>query len=348
MTSSASPSIPTPPPEDPPPSSFDIVSHYHHLLATDPLLTQSIAAIESLISLLSASPPSTISETLSLLASSTATLKASTSNPIPLSAGTDLFQRYIISTLQPGGSTSSTGGGAEDFQAVREHLLANSRLFVQRAREARGRIAAVARNFIRDGSTVLTCGSLRVVATVLNAAADRGTTFRVIYIEDSQRFKDSRSRATDVIRDLRQRGVPVATIPFAALATALSSATFAMVGAESVVANGGVISSTGTYQIGLLMQSVGKPFYVVAESHTFVRMYPLTYKDLPNGQGGLDFRTDDVTEDGEGKAEHEEGRRKADDDGVDLTPPELITAFVTEAGVQSPSAISEELIKIWY
>jgi len=41
-----------------------------------------------------------------------------------------------------------------------------------------------------------------------------------------------------------------------------------------------------------------------------------------------------------------EGRKAAG--GVDYTPPELITALVTETGVHTPSAVSEELIKICY
>ena len=36
------------------------------------------------------------------------------------------------------------------------------------------------------------------------------------------------------------------------------------------------------------------------------------------------------------------------DEAVDYTPPNLITALITESGVHTPSAVSEELIKIWY
>lgn len=291
---------------------------------------------------------------MSLIESATATLKASVVNPIPLSAGTDLLQRYITSTLQSqatldakGQGRSSSSGGAEDFEAIRAHLLANSRLFVQRAKDCRGRIAAIARKFVRDGSTVLTCGKSRVVAAVLDAAADTGTQFRVIYAADSHVPKHP-STATDWVRDLRKREIPVATIPFAALATALRSTSFALVGAESIVENGGAISNLGTYQMGLLMRSAGKPFYVVAESHKFVRVYPLNGEDLPIGQCKLDFRTDEAGDGREEKAEHDEWKRKGEGEGVDFTPPELVTAIVTEAGVQTPSAVSEELIKIWW
>ena len=212
-----------------------------------------VAAIESLIALLSESPPSTISETLDLLASSTATLKASASNPIAISAGTDLFQRYIISTLQQRSSIDSKGKGkrgastgVDDFQAIRAHLLANSRLFVQRAKEARGTIAGAAKKFVRDGCTVLTRGESRVVAAVLSAAAEEGVRFRVVYANDGH---TSSACPTAFVQDLRRSNIPVASIPFAALASAISHTTFALVGAESVVESGGILSGMGTYQV---------------------------------------------------------------------------------------------------
>ncbi|CAF9942136.1 MAG: translation initiation factor eIF-2B subunit alpha [Alectoria fallacina] len=328
-------------------SSFDVVSTYNNTLSTDPLITKPVAAIESLISLLSASPPSTISETLSLLESATSELKESVPNSIAISAGTDLFQRYLISTLQQGsaqytkskGKRSSSSGDGE-FRSIRAHLLANSRLFVQRAKESRGQIATVARRFVRDGCTVLTCGRSRVVAAVLSAAAEDGAKFRVVNAQDSHDALSNSS--TDIVTELRRKDVPVATIAFAALATSLPHITFALAGAESVVENGGIISGMGTNQMGLLAKSAGKPFYVVAESHKFVRIYPLSGDDLPLGQKVLDFRT----EGGEERNEHE-GKRKAEGEVVDFTPPDLITALVTESGVQTPSAVSEELIKIW-
>jgi translation initiation factor eIF-2B subunit alpha len=73
----------------------------------------------------------------------------------------------------------------------------------------------------------------------------------------------------------------------------LGKADMIIVGAEGVVENGGIISRMGTYQMGLLAKSKGKPFYVVAESHKFVRLYPLSQFDLPIEQKVLDFKTDD-------------------------------------------------------
>jgi len=311
-----------------------IVSTYNHLLTSDPLLTPPIAAIESLILLLSHSPPSTISETLSLLASSTSTLKSSVASPIALSAGTDLFQRYLISTLQSpqnkkGGANPTSGN---DFQAIRTHLISNGRLFVSRAKEARTHIGALARRFIRDDSVVLTSGSSRVVGAVLAAALKAGTCFKLVYVSDSP------SAPLPSTLPLASSDLPIAVIPPNAVAHALPRCTLVLLGAESVVENGGIISGMGTYQLGVLAKAAGKPVYVCAESFKFVRVFPLCQEDV----GG------DVllySEGGEGGYVVE--RRKAAG-GVDYTPPELITALVTETGVHTPSAVSEELIKIWY
>lgn len=94
----------------------------------------------------------------------------------------------------------------------------------------------------------------------------------------------------------------------------------------------------GTYQLGVLAKAAGKPVYVCAESFKFVRVFPLCQEDV--GGDVLSFSEGAVGE------EQIEGREAAG--GVDYTPPELITALVTETGVHTPSAVSEELIKIWY
>lgn len=332
-----------------------------------------IAAIEALVLLLTHSPSSTISETLDLLEQSTAELKRAIPNPIGLSAGTDLFQRYLITTLQRPGQL----GPAGDFNAIRAHLLSNGRLFIRRAKESRDKIAAFGRGFVRDGSTVLTNGGSRVVASLLQKAADEkgggsAVRFRVIYVLSS--FDASRQKAgrepegMETVRALRSKGIPVATIPESAVAYSLGKADMVIVGAEGVVENGGIVSRMGTFQIGLLAKAMGKPFYVVAESHKFVRLYPLGQYDLPIDQRVIEFKTEeDLVDEVQALAPPDQpatGTSQRDDatltpaardvhtpiqgEGVDFTPPHLISALITESGVLTPSAVSEELIKIWF
>ena len=310
-----------------------------------------VAAIESLILLLSHHPPSTAFETLELINSAVETLKSSIPNPIALSAGTDLFQQYLKlqlsiaprSTLEKKERiprSSVAGGHSDDFQAIRSHLVSNGKLFAQRAKEARGRIAGLASRFLSDGNTVMTCGNSRCVEAALRGAAEGGTRFKVEYVVNAaDELKSNR-----IIDYLKGTSIPVAVIPAHAVALALPSTDMALVGAEGVVENGGIFSGVGTYQLGLLAKAGGKPFYVAAESHKFVRMFPLGQPGTEGKDGGgpkFKVGAEIGTKDG-GSESREMGHE------LDFTPPEIITALITESGVHTPSAVSEQLIHMWY
>lgn len=333
---------------------FDVVAAYRRLLSEDEDLTMPVAAIEALILALANTPASTVSETLDLVSKLTAQLKRGIPNSISLSAGTDLFQQYLISNLQ---RPSARG----DFDQMRTHLVQNGKLFVERAKAARETIAGFGRHFIRDGNVVLTNGGSRVVGSLLRSAAEssnnRGTIrFKVIYVmSPNNSAEEDESRQN--VAALRERDIPVATIPSTAVAYCMDQVTQCFVGAEGVVENGGIVSRMGTYQMGMLAKAAGKPFYVVSESHKFVRLYPLDQQDLGIEQNVVDFRTSMGSVKGESRSVKDEGMEAtkglktpdlAPQDAVDYTPPHLISGIITESGVLLPSAVSEELIKIWF
>ncbi|GKT59384.1 translation initiation factor eIF-2B subunit alpha [Colletotrichum tofieldiae] len=315
---------------------FDIVSTYHSLLQ-DPDLTKPVAAIEALISLLNASGTTTVYETLDLVKRASNTLHASVNNPVPLQAGTDLFLQYLVSSLkQQEGAPSAAASPHQSFDAVRTHLLRNGRLFASRAIAARDRIADAGWRFVRDGKVVLTHGASRAVSTLLFRAADQfgdgGVRFKVVYVRDEHRPAES----DRVVRELREKGIPVAEIAEPAVAHVLGllrQVHMVFVGAEAVTQNGGIISRMGTYQIAKLAKQAGLPFYVAAESHKFVRKVPLDQRDLGFKQHVLDFRTD--------------GASVQPEDAVDYTPPDFISNLVTENGVKLPSYVFEQLLDIY-
>lgn len=298
--------------------SISIVETYHKHLKDDPDVTMPVAAIEALIELLASSRAVTVYETLDLVKTQSDYLKSQIPNSISLSAGTDLFQRYMIQSLKP----SSTG----NFETVRQHLLSNGRLFVSRAKAARHNIAMLGRDFVRDGSVVLTHGGSRVVGALLDKAAEARASggnvrFKVIYVMNDARSTESKA----VVTSLRAKGVPVATISEGAIGYAMGKVDLVIVGAEGVVENGGVISRLGTYQIASLAKAAGKPFYVAAESHKFVRLYPLGQYDLGIDQEVIDFRTEDDEEEKFGEREEYFEANKAEKsrsdavDAVDFT-----------------------------
>ncbi|KAM3555789.1 hypothetical protein ARSEF4850_005836 [Beauveria asiatica] len=325
--------------KQPNPTDFDIVSTYRNLLAQDPDLTKPVAAIESLIELLNSVPSTTVYETLDTVKAHCDRLKASVENPVPLTAGTDLFLQYLIASLkQPqqqdgGGGGGGGGGGPSSFDAVRQHLLRNGRLFATRAIAARAGIAEAGWRFVTEGKSVLVHGNSRSVLAVLERAAKNGAgKFRVVYVRDSARADESDA----VVRALRGKGIPVAEIPGAAIAHTmglLRQVDMVIVGAEAVAQNGGIISRIGTFQIAQLANRAHIPFYVAAETHKFARKFPLDQRDIGFEQKVLDFTTD--------------GPSKQPVDAVDYTPPELISNLITENGVHLPSYVFEQLLEIY-
>lgn len=229
----------------------------------------------------------------------------------------------MVSSLRNAGN-SDTGS----FDDVRQHLLSNGRLFANRAKAGRERIAKIGKQFVRDGYTVLTHGGSRVVGALLSQAADAGVgggkvRFKVIYVLNGARTEESRT----IVSGLRAKGVPVATVSEGAVGYAMNQVDVVFVGAEGVVENGGIISRLGTYQIGILAKASGKPVYVAAESHKFVRLYPLGQHDLPIKQNIVDFKTTD-------EKELTEGERRL----TNLTPREEMTGYFDTPAYGPPAA----------
>lgn len=297
---------------------FDIVTNYRSLLQNDPALNMPVAAIQSLVTALSHRPTSTVSETLEYIETLCKTLKTSIANPISLSAGTDLFQRYLITSLKP---------GRGDFEVVRRQLINNGQLIVENAQAAREKIANRGMNFVRDGCVVLTTGGSRVVGALLQEAAEASggsIRFKVIYVMPGS---EASQEGSSIVASLRKKGVQVATISDRAVGYAMSNVSMVIVGAEAVVMNGGVISRLGTYQISIIAKKCGKPFYVAAESHKFVKLFPLNQYDLDIEQQVVVFKTED-----------EESAKELElDEGIDMKEGEV----VHKKGDRSTTSLAE-------
>jgi translation initiation factor eIF-2B subunit alpha len=136
-------------------------------------------------------------------------------------------------------------------------------------------------------------------------------------------------------RALCELGVPVTLVLDAGVACALERVDVVLVGAEGVVESGGVINKLGTYQIALCAKALGRPFYVAAESYKFARLYPLNQADLPLEHKPVDLgpllpRSVQLS-----------------NPSRDYTPPGVITLLVTDLGVLTPAAVSDELIQLY-
>lgn len=300
-------------------SDFDIKRTYLNFLEEDNEMTMPIAAIESLVTLLKVKQPSTSTELIKLLQDATEVLKQSIPNAISLSAGCDLFMRFVLRNTHL----------YRDYESCKRHLVENGQLFLERSKASRDKIAEFGSKFITDDDIVLVHSFSRAVFTLLSHAVDKKIRFRVVCTEARPTFQGEM-----MAKLLREKGVPVTLIVDSAVGYVIHKVDKILVGAEGVAESGGIINHVGTYQIGVLAKSANKPFYVVSESHKFVRMFPLAPDDIPTDQNALTFTTKDEDI---GNSPH-----------VDFTPHEFITALITDLGVLTPSAVSEELIKMWY
>lgn len=82
--------------------------------------------------------------------------------------------------------------------------------------------------------------------------------------------------------DLEKAGIDCTLILDSAVGYVMENVDFVMVGAEGVVESGGIINRIGSFTMGLCAREMKKPFYVLAESFKFTRLYPLNQRDLPN------------------------------------------------------------------
>ncbi|KAI0206342.1 translation initiation factor eIF-2B alpha subunit [Astrocystis sublimbata] len=341
---------------------FDIVATYLRLLAEDPELTMPMAAIEALIEALGASSATTVFETMRLVEDQSDRLKHSplVANPMAACHGSEFFKQYLLRELRQlpssGGSASGSGNRSEDqqFEAVRQHLLRNARLFATRAKDAREKIASEGRLLIPSKGIILTHGGSRVVGTLLGRAVERvdGTlpkSFKVIYAVSENRLTESNK----VIAALRAKNIAVATIPQEGVAQIMSKVNVVFAGAEVITAQGGVISRLGTYQLARLAKDFGKPFYVAAEQHKLGKTYPVDQFSYGCGnyqQYPLDFQRSRPARNVHEPPETDDERRAKEvrsASPLDYTPPDLITSFICDHGVKSTVAMEHQVIDMF-
>ncbi|XP_065539950.1 translation initiation factor eIF2B subunit alpha-like [Lathamus discolor] len=134
---------------------------------------------------------------------------------------------------------------------------------------------------------------------------------------------------------LRKLNIPVTVILDAAVVHIMEKTDLVLVGAEGVVENGGIINKIGTNQTAVYAKAQNKPIYVVAESFKFVRLFPLNQQDIPDK---FKHKADTLKTNQNLTEEHP---------WTDYTSPSLITLLFTDFGVLTPSAVSDELIKLY-
>lgn len=108
--------------------------------------------------------------------------------------------------------------------------------------------------------------------------------------------------------------------------------------------------------MAVMAKATDIPFYAVAENYKFVRCFPLNQYDLPTMSSALLY-TGDLAADGASPKEDTSVKNNGTNQQdlvhikhptIDYTPPSYITLLFTDVGILTPSAVSDELIKLYF
>ncbi|KAL9460674.1 hypothetical protein AB3S75_003806 [Citrus x aurantiifolia] len=299
---------------------FSVIDEFNNW-RKQPDLAEAVAAIRALAAVIRNSEAKTMMELEIELKKASDSLKSWDTTSISLTAGCDLFMRYV---------TRTSALEYEDFNSARSRLIERAEKFGEISYKARKIIAMLSQDFIFDGCTILVHGFSRVVMEVLKMAAQTKKLFRVLCTEG----RPDRS-GLRLANELAKLDVPVKLLIDSAVAYTMDEVDMVFVGADGVVESGGIINMMGTYQIALVAHSMNKPVYVAAESYKFARLYPLDQKDMGPALRPIDFGVPIPS-----KVEVETSAR-------DYTPPQYLTLLFTDLGVLTPSVVSDELIQLY-
>lgn len=300
--------------------SFPVIDEFNNW-RKQPDLAEAVAAIKALASVIRSSEATTMMELQNELKTASDSLKSWDMTSISLTAGCDLFMRYV---------TRTSAVEYEDFDSAKSRFLERAEKFGEISFKARKIIAMLSQDFIFDGCTILVHGFSRVVLEILKTAAENKKHFRVLCTEGRPDRTGLRFS-----NELAKLDVPVKLLIDSAVAYSMDEIDMVFVGADGVVESGGIINMMGTYQIALVAKTMDKPVYVAAESYKFARLYPLNQKDMVPALKPIDFGVPIPL-----KVEVETSAR-------DYTPPQYLTLLFTDLGVLTPSVVSDELIQLY-
>ena len=222
--------------------------------------------------------------------------------------------------------------GADPFGPLRERLVAEAVRIGEEDIAANCRLGRSGCGLIPDGARILTHCNAGALATagygtalgVIRAAVEEGKKIHVYADETRPVLQGARLTAWELLRE----GIPCTLITdnMAGFLMKKGEVDLVIVGADRIAANGDAANKIGTYGLAVLARAHGIPFYVAAPLSTID-------PELPDGEAiPIEERAaDEVT--------HVGGTRTAPE-GVavwnpafDVTPHDLITAIITEAGV---------------
>jgi methylthioribose-1-phosphate isomerase len=224
---------------------------------------------------------------------------------------------------------------AGDAAELRRLALAEAQAVLEEDRAACARMAEAGRAELAARSRVLThCNTGRLATAglgtalgVVYAKAAAGEPVRVLASETRPLLQGARLTAWELVN----AGIPVTVVADTAAGAAMAGGLVdaVLVGCDRVAANGDTANKIGTYSLAVLARANAIPFYVVG---------PLSSFDPAAADGAaieIEQRPADEVAWVAGSRLAPEGT-EVWNPAFDVTPADLVTAFITDAGVLRP------------
>ena len=203
---------------------------------------------------------------------------------------------------------------------ITELIIKSEKLFIAHEM-GKKEIAKNFNNSLNYDSKIFVYGYSIDVIYSLIYARKQGKTFTV-YLAIGE--KDDSNKITEI---LINNDIDCILVSGISIMLYLKDIDFILTGADAICENGGIINQVGTHTISVCAKQYSKPFYVLASSLKFLKMYAMEQKDL---------------------SELNKKYSETNNGIVDFTPPEFITTFFTDKGIFLPYAICDEIIKLFY
>jgi methylthioribose-1-phosphate isomerase len=217
---------------------------------------------------------------------------------------------------------------------LRERALAEALCIRDEDREACRRIGEFGREELSSVQRVLThCNTGRLATTgigtalgIVYAKAQAREPIEVIATETRPQMQGARLTAWE----LAEAGIPVTLIADTAAGAAIAGRNVqaVVVGCDRVACNGDVANKIGTYSLAVLARANGVPFYVAGPLTSFDA-------DAPDGSA-IEIELRDSVEVRTVGTSVLAPEVEVWNPAFDVTPADLVTAFVTDAGVLRP------------
>ena len=217
---------------------------------------------------------------------------------------------------------------------IRDNVIAKAKEMAEDDVNINKKMGKIGAELFQNNDTIMTHCNAGALATVgygtalgvIRATNESGKNIKVIATETRPIQQGSRLTAFELKHD----GIDVSLIPDTAVGYTMANGLVngVVVGADRILRTGHVFNKIGTYQVATMAKQHNIPFYVAAPLSTF------DLKSNPENVVIEQRKASEVTGIGD---------TKTAPDGIDvinpafdMTPPELISAIITENGVVKP------------